>query len=146
MIPIVEIAKGIFRIGPLESRTPNTNPASPFLVVGSQQSAIVEPGEDGQAPKLLEAIKEIGVGLDRIAYLIATHIHLHHVHGDRKADTLRTARAREDGGVDADPFAGNADRLQHEHDHRQRAAGNSRGADSCQQPHLSTSLGATGAG
>ncbi|MFC1950826.1 MBL fold metallo-hydrolase [Chloroflexota bacterium] len=79
-IPITEVVKGIFKIGPLEthSRTPNT---SPHLVVGEKQAAIVEFGESGQAHDLLEAIKEIGVDRDRIAYLIASHIHLHHIAG-----------------------------------------------------------------
>ena len=79
MISITEIVKGIFKIGPLDthSRTPWT---APFLVVGSERAAIVEPGEGGQALELMEGIKEIGVGLDRIAYIIASHIHLHHVH------------------------------------------------------------------
>jgi len=80
MIPITEVVKGIFKIGPLEthSRTPNT---SPHLVVGQKQAAIVEPGEDGQLPDLLKAIKEIGVDPDRVAYAIASHSHLHHIAG-----------------------------------------------------------------
>jgi len=79
MIPIVEVAKGIFRIGPLDtkSRTPET---SPFLVLG-QRAAILEPGESGQAPDLLKAMEQLGVDLDRIDYLIASHIHLHHIAG-----------------------------------------------------------------
>ncbi len=78
-VPALEVAKGIFRIGPLDtkSRTPWT---SPFLVKGEEWSAILEPGEGGQAPELLEVLKELGQDLDRIAYLISTHVHLHHVH------------------------------------------------------------------
>jgi len=80
MIPITEIVKGFFKIGPLDTKrgTPWT---SPYLVVGQQRAAIVEPGELEQTSELLEGIKEIGVDLDRIAYLIPTHIHLHHVSG-----------------------------------------------------------------
>ncbi|MBI2328179.1 MAG: MBL fold metallo-hydrolase [Chloroflexi bacterium] len=80
MIPIVEVAKGIFRIGPLETfaRTPNT---SPYLVVGEERAAIMEIGEEGQVAALLQAIRHIGVGYDRIAYFISSHIHLHHVAG-----------------------------------------------------------------
>jgi len=79
MIPITEIAKGIFKIGPLETglQTPAT---SPHLVVG-QRAAILEPGEGGQTPELLEGIRQIGVNLDRIDYLIPSHIHLHHCQG-----------------------------------------------------------------
>jgi len=50
-------------------------------VVGQKQAAIVEPGEDGQLPDLLKAIKEIGVDPDRVAYAIASHSHLHHIAG-----------------------------------------------------------------
>ncbi len=80
MIPITEVAKGIFRIGPLDthSRTPNT---SPYLIVGDKQAAIWEGGESGQAHALLEAIGETGVSLDRIGYIICSHIHLHHIDG-----------------------------------------------------------------
>jgi len=80
MIPITEIVKGFFKIGPLDTKrgTPWT---SPYLVVGQQRSAIVEPGEGEQTPELLEGIKKIGVNLDRIDYLIPSHIHLHHISG-----------------------------------------------------------------
>jgi len=50
-------------------------------VVGEQQAAILEPGEDGQVPDLMKAIKEIGVDRDRVAYAIASHSHLHHLAG-----------------------------------------------------------------
>ncbi len=79
-IPIKEEAKGIFRLGALETGRPSAN-TSPFLVVGEERAAIVEPGEEGQAPQLLEGIKQLGVGLDRVAYVIASHIHLHHIQG-----------------------------------------------------------------
>jgi glyoxylase-like metal-dependent hydrolase (beta-lactamase superfamily II) len=80
MIPITEVAKGIFKIGPLEtgSRTP---PTSPYLVVGQERALIWEPGETGQMAALLEGIRQIRVDLDRIAYIITSHIHLHHCQG-----------------------------------------------------------------
>ncbi len=78
---IVEVAKGIFRIGPLDTQNKVTPDTSPYLVLGDKQAAILEPGESGQAPALLEAIKEIGVSPDRVAYIIASHIHLHHIGG-----------------------------------------------------------------
>ncbi len=80
MIPITEVVKGIYKIGPLDTKMP-TEATHPFLVVGEEQSAIVEPGEEGQIDELLEAIRQIGVPLERIAYVIGTHIHLHHVQG-----------------------------------------------------------------
>jgi len=80
MIPIFEVVKDVFRIGPLE--TGGRTPAStPYLIVGQQQALIWEPGELGQVPALLEAIKEIGVDRDRIAYISPSHIHLHHIQG-----------------------------------------------------------------
>jgi len=80
VIPITQVAKGIFKIGPLDTgtRTPET---SPHLVVGEKQSAILEPGESGQAAALLEGIRQIGVPRDRIAYILSSHIHLHHLAG-----------------------------------------------------------------
>lgn len=81
MIPVTEVAKGIFRIGPLDTYSSRTPATTPYLVVGDRQAAIVEMGETGQAPALLQGIREIGVSFDRIAYLIASHIHLHHIAG-----------------------------------------------------------------
>ncbi len=82
MTRVVEVAKGIFRIGPLDTgndRTPNT---SPHLIVGEKLAVIWEPGEPGQGSELLEAIRKIiCLDLDRIAYVGASHIHQHHVSG-----------------------------------------------------------------
>ncbi|MBI4297241.1 MAG: MBL fold metallo-hydrolase [Chloroflexi bacterium] len=76
---IHQIAKGIFKIGPLP--TSYSVQTSPMLVLGDNQVAIVEPGEQGQAPLLLEAIKELGYGLDQVVYVMPTHIHFHHCQG-----------------------------------------------------------------
>ena len=82
MIPITEVAKGVFRIGPLDTHNGGATPeTSPYLVVGDKQAAIVEPGEGGQVPALLDGIREIGVGTGRIAHIISSHIHLHHIAG-----------------------------------------------------------------
>ena len=85
MLPITQVVEGIFKIGPLDThcRTPWT---SPHVVVGKERIAILEPGEDGQAPDLLQAIQgtasgELGMDLDRIAYVIPSHIHGHHSQG-----------------------------------------------------------------
>ncbi|MBI2329749.1 MAG: MBL fold metallo-hydrolase [Chloroflexi bacterium] len=85
MIPITEIVEGIFKIGPLDTHNGVTPWVAPYLVVGDDKAAIVEPGEGGQADELLQAIagKEEGqlkFDLKRIFYLMPTHIHLHHVH------------------------------------------------------------------
>ncbi|MDP2730525.1 MAG: MBL fold metallo-hydrolase [Dehalococcoidales bacterium] len=76
---IVQVAEGIYSIGPIDTDRYSGN-TSPFLVVGDR-AAIVETGEDSQAAALLEAIKEIGVSFDRIDYLIPSHIHTHHSSG-----------------------------------------------------------------
>ncbi|MBI3040554.1 MAG: MBL fold metallo-hydrolase [Chloroflexi bacterium] len=85
LLPITQVVEGIFKIGPLDThcRTPWT---SPHLVMGEERAAILEPGEDGQAADLLQALRstasgELAMDLKRIAYLIPTHIHLHHVAG-----------------------------------------------------------------
>ncbi len=79
-VPIREEAKGIYRLGPLDTGRPSAN-TSPFLVVGEKCSAVVEPGEEGQVPQFLEGMKQIGVSPDKVAYVIASHIHLHHIQG-----------------------------------------------------------------
>ena len=80
-VPVVEAAKGIFRIGPLDTFTRETPATTPYVVVGDKHAAILEFGEVGQAPALLQAIRQIGVSFDRIAYIMASHIHLHHIGG-----------------------------------------------------------------
>jgi len=79
-IPITEIVKGIFKVGPLDTHS-STPATSPHVVVGQQQTVIVEPGEAGQVPDLLEGIRQIGVSRDSVTYLIASHSHLHHLSG-----------------------------------------------------------------
>ncbi|MBI3931525.1 MAG: MBL fold metallo-hydrolase [Chloroflexi bacterium] len=87
MIPITEVVKGIFKIGPLDTKNNGATPwTAPFLVVGDERAAILEPGETGQAAELLRAIGgseegHLNMDLNRIAYLIPTHIHLHHIAG-----------------------------------------------------------------
>ncbi len=85
-VPVTEIVKGIFRIGPIETGRIEANgmpsgPTSPYLVVGKERALIAEPGEDGQRAALLEGLVECNVAPERIAYVWASHIHLHHVQG-----------------------------------------------------------------
>ncbi len=80
VIPITQVAKGIFRVGPLDTGHASA-PTTPYIVVGSQRTAIVEPGEDGQAPGLLEAVKLCDLPLSHVAYIVPTHIHMHHIQG-----------------------------------------------------------------
>ncbi len=80
VIPITQVAKGIFRIGPLDTKRV-TAATSPYLVVGSNQAMVLEPGEEGQVPELIQAIKDCDVDLNRITYVWPSHIHLHHMQG-----------------------------------------------------------------
>ncbi len=85
-VTVKEEAKGIFRIGPLQSAHPgrtghHSSLTSPFLAVGSERVWVLEPGEDVQVPGTLEALKQLGLGLDRVEYVWASHIHLHHIQG-----------------------------------------------------------------
>ncbi len=74
------VAQGIWRIGPLDPKNNGATPwTSPFLIKGEERAAILEPGEAGAVPEMLDLIGELGVELDYIAYIISTHIHLHHV-------------------------------------------------------------------
>ncbi len=79
-VPIKEEAKGIFRIGPVKTGHPSAS-TSPYLVVGGQRAMVVEPGEDGQVAGLLEGIQQCGIARDRVEYVWASHIHLHHIQG-----------------------------------------------------------------
>ncbi|MFC1943103.1 MBL fold metallo-hydrolase [Chloroflexota bacterium] len=81
MIPITEVAKGIFKIGPLETGNERTPETCPHLIVGQKQALIWEPGEAGQVRELLEGIRILHVDRDSIAYLIVGHIHIHHCQG-----------------------------------------------------------------
>lgn len=78
---ITQVAEGIYSVGPIStSRTAAGGQSiSPFLVVG-ERAAIVEPGDDLQAPKFLEDVRYLdAVDLVHIDYIIPTHIHMHHV-------------------------------------------------------------------
>ncbi|MDP2730940.1 MAG: MBL fold metallo-hydrolase [Dehalococcoidales bacterium] len=75
--PIVQVARGIFAIGPIDTESKSTA-NTPFLVVGDR-CAVVEIGENSQARHFLEGVQEVGIEFDRIDYLIPTHIHTHHV-------------------------------------------------------------------
>ncbi len=79
-IPRAQIARGIFRIGPMPTGNPRSadSPTSPFVMVGQERAVILEPGEEGQALPTLEACDMIGIPRDRIAYITISHIHLHH--------------------------------------------------------------------
>ncbi|MBI4282850.1 MAG: MBL fold metallo-hydrolase [Chloroflexi bacterium] len=81
MISKYQIARGVFKIGPLPTLNPRTFGAdtTPFVCVGQEGAAILEPGEQGQALPTLQAIKELGIDRDRVAYITISHIHLHHI-------------------------------------------------------------------
>ncbi len=80
LVPIAQMAKGIFRLGPFDTGHASAATA-PFLVVGKDKAAVIEPGEDGLVPGTLEGIKAIEVDVNRIAYVLGTHIHMHHIQG-----------------------------------------------------------------
>ncbi len=80
LVPIAQVAPGIFRIGPVDHGRPS-NPTSPYLVVGRERAAVLEPGEDGLVPAVVQAIRECDLELDSFTYIMPTHIHLHHIQG-----------------------------------------------------------------
>ncbi len=79
-IPITQVAKGIARLGPLETGH-RSGPTSPYIVFGKELAMIAEPGQDGQAPQIIEALKQCDISLDKVAYVWASHIHMYHVQG-----------------------------------------------------------------
>ncbi len=81
---ITQVAKGILRIGPVESAGPgrrghHTSLTSPYLIIGKEQAMVLEPGEDCQVAATVDALKKCGVALDKVGYIWASHIHLHHI-------------------------------------------------------------------
>ncbi|MBI4283954.1 MAG: MBL fold metallo-hydrolase [Chloroflexi bacterium] len=80
MIAKYQVARGVFKIGPLPTGKARTAGAdtTPFVCVGQERAAILEPGEEGQALPTLQAIKELGIDRNRIAYITISHIHGHH--------------------------------------------------------------------
>ncbi|MDP2726704.1 MAG: MBL fold metallo-hydrolase [Dehalococcoidia bacterium] len=83
MVAKVQIARGIFRIGPVPTGKFRTAEAqtSPFVCVGQERAAILEPGEEGQASPILQVLEELGIERERVAYITASHIHMHHMEG-----------------------------------------------------------------
>ena len=80
IIPKTQVARGVFRIGPMTTGNVRSAeaPTSPFIICGQERAAIMEPGERGQGYPTLQAIGELGIDMDRIAYITVSHIHLHH--------------------------------------------------------------------
>ncbi|MBI4282849.1 MAG: MBL fold metallo-hydrolase [Chloroflexi bacterium] len=80
MITKYQVARGVFKLGPIPTGNPRsaTSPTTPFVMVGQEKAAILEPGEEGQGEPVLQAIKELGIDRNRIAYITVSHIHGHH--------------------------------------------------------------------
>ncbi len=79
-VPVVEIAKGIFKISPPDSGH-TAPPTNPFLVKGKERSLIAEPGLDGQVPAIADAVKACWVDIEKVEYVWLSHIHLYHSQG-----------------------------------------------------------------
>ncbi len=79
-VPVTSVAKGIHRLGPLETGH-RSGPTSPYVVVGNDRAMVAEPGQDGQVPGIIEGLKVLGVDIDAVEYVWASHIHLYHIQG-----------------------------------------------------------------
>ena len=55
--------------------------ASCYLIVDGDEAALVETGTHLCAPTIIAAIKELGVELTQLRYIIPTHVHLDHAGG-----------------------------------------------------------------
>ncbi|MBI4282891.1 MAG: MBL fold metallo-hydrolase [Chloroflexi bacterium] len=83
MVTKVQVARGIFKLGPLNTgkfRTAEA-PTCPYIMVGQEKAAILEPGEEGQSSGILQAMEDLGIPRENVAYITASHIHLHHMEG-----------------------------------------------------------------
>ncbi len=76
--PVTQVAKGIFRIGPLETGHPS-EATSPYLVLGNDRVMLCETGEDGQIPGIMDALAMCQIPVEKVAYTWTSHIHMHHI-------------------------------------------------------------------
>ncbi len=79
-VPVTEVAKRIFRVGPLETGHTSA-PTSPYIIVGKDRTLIAEPGQDGQVTGIIEALGVLDVPVNKVEYVWASHIHLYHIQG-----------------------------------------------------------------
>ena len=52
-----------------------------YLIVEDGRAAFVDTGTNHAVPRLLEAVRAVGLTLDDVEYVIATHVHLDHAGG-----------------------------------------------------------------
>ncbi|MFH0941914.1 MAG: MBL fold metallo-hydrolase [Chloroflexota bacterium] len=78
VVDIKEVAPGIFQIDDELCAVPGLG--SVYLLV-EDRKALVDSGPSSSAATVIEGIRRVGVGLDEIDYIIATHVHLDHAGG-----------------------------------------------------------------
>ena len=83
MVELKEVADGIYRF-----ETQLSVMTSPFTVylIKESQGVVIEPGPAALAPRIQEAMKQLG--LKDLAYIIPTHIHVDHAGGAGKLAQL----------------------------------------------------------
>ncbi len=79
-VPVTTVAKGIFRVGPLETGH-TSGPTSPYIIKGKERALVAEPGQDGQVPGIMEALEKCDIAPEQVEYVWASHIHLYHIQG-----------------------------------------------------------------
>jgi len=76
-VEIAEVAQDILRVDC--GQVPVfLMPQMAYLVIGDEASALIEPGCTTAAAKLLSHSSRLGLELERVAYIIPTHIHVDH--------------------------------------------------------------------
>jgi len=78
MVDVVEVAENIYLIDDQLSSSPRLG--SVYLL-DEEKKALIESGPSTSANAVLAGIKQIGVRLEDIAYIVVTHIHLDHAGG-----------------------------------------------------------------
>ncbi len=75
---LLKVTDGLYYF---ESRTVSPFAVSGVYLIVRSEVALIEAGTSISAPHLLEAIKGLGISLERVTTLIPTHVHLDHAGG-----------------------------------------------------------------
>lgn len=73
-----DLGKGIYC---LDANYVATGVASIYLLVENQKACVIETGSSHSIPSICEGLEALGLTVDDVEYIIATHIHLDHAGG-----------------------------------------------------------------
>lgn len=87
---IVEICPHIYQVG--GSSLSSSEDCCVYLVEGEYESALIDTGAGGSVSRILDNMKQSGIDLETIRYIVATHGHIDHIGGLREMQQRLQAR------------------------------------------------------